>query len=149
MSWWEIVNLDCNRTPHFILLFSHNNATFILQQLKIKASGDFILSCCYKKICAFFQTALLYLKVISNIVGGNTYSERSIKMTSNQITKLYTTQSVKLCAEVVLRTSLKKKRISVFGGLSINEYYITKIASTTQHGDDTKGRNINYMSWIE
>ena len=33
--------------------------------------------------------------------------------------------------------------------LSINECYITKMASTKQQVDDTKGRNINYMLWIE
>ena len=47
---------------------------------KNKASGDFFsLSCCYQKNVIFFQTALLYLKVISNIVSGNNYWERHIK----------------------------------------------------------------------
>ena len=43
----------------------HNNTTFILWQLKIKASVE---SCCFQKFLESFQTALRYLKVISNIV---------------------------------------------------------------------------------
>ena len=31
-------------------------------------------------------------------------------------------------------------------GLSIIEWYIAKMVSTAQQADDTKGRNINYMS---
>ena len=41
-------------------------------------------------------------------------------MTSNQITKKYTTQSAKLPPEDVLTTSPKKEKIPVFGGLSID-----------------------------
>ena len=31
-------------------------------------------------------------------------------------------------------------------GLSITEWYIAKMVSTAQQADDTKGRNMNYMS---
>ena len=55
---------------HFSI--SHNNATFILRQMKIKASGGFFLSCCYETFEKYFQTTLLYLKVISNIASGET-----------------------------------------------------------------------------
>ena len=43
-----------------------------LMQLKNKALGEVFLSSCYKKFIKHFQTALLYLKVFSNIVSGNT-----------------------------------------------------------------------------
>ena len=51
----------------------------IMSQLKIKASGLFFLSCCYEKLVKYFQKTLHYLKVISNIVIGNTYWENIIK----------------------------------------------------------------------
>ena len=47
--------------------------------------GNFFLSCCYRKSVKYFQTAPLYLKVVSNIVSGNTYWERRTKMSSNQV----------------------------------------------------------------
>ena len=50
---------------------SHNNGRFILWQLEIKTPGEVILSCSYEKFAKYFQTALLYLKVTSNIVSGN------------------------------------------------------------------------------
>ena len=56
-----------------------------------------------------------------------------------------TTHSTKLHPEDMLRTSPKEIRISVFG-LTINYCYITIMTSTAQNVDDTKGRDINYMS---
>ena len=66
---------------HFRICY--NNPTFILWQMKIKASGEIFLSCCYQKFAKYFQTTLLYLKVICNIVSENTYWERRTKMWLN------------------------------------------------------------------
>ena len=59
------------------------------------------------------------------------------------------------CLEDVLKTSLygsiskakKRPRYKDLAfGLSINECYITKMASTAQQLDNTTGRNMNYVS---
>ena len=49
---------------------------------KIKASGDFFTVAATKNMF-FFKTALLYLKVISNIVSESIYWERRTKMSPN------------------------------------------------------------------
>ena len=53
------------RTGRIIYHFSisHNNATFILWQLKIKASGDFFLSRYYEKFVICLQVVQLYYKL--------------------------------------------------------------------------------------
>ena len=83
----------------------YSTAKFVLCQkkqkkktLKIKASGDLFYSCCYEKFVKYLQTALIYLKGISNIVSGNTYWESCNKMWSNQV-QMYTAHSAKLRPE--------------------------------------------------
>ena len=43
----------------------------------------------------------------------------------------------------VRKRNVQEIRTSVFG-LSINEYYVTKMVSTAQQVDNTKGKNVNY-----
>ena len=50
---------------------------------KIKASSDFFSVAATKNMYFFFKTALLYLKVISNIVSESSYRERRTKMSQN------------------------------------------------------------------
>ena len=42
---------------------SHNNATFILWQLKNQSFRQLFFSCCYEKYVFFSKTTLLYLKL--------------------------------------------------------------------------------------
>ena len=82
-----------NKSSRIVYLFSitHNNATFILWQLKTQSFRQPFYSCCYEKYVVFFllffvfffKTALLYLKVISNIVSESIYWERRTKMSPN------------------------------------------------------------------
>ena len=85
ISSWQWMLSSRRKSFRMVYHFSinHNNAMFILWQLKIKASGDFFLSCCYKKIVNYFQTGLLYLKFLSNTVSGNTYWGRRTNISSN------------------------------------------------------------------
>ena len=73
-SWyWTLSSRRKSFRIVYYFSISHNNVMFILWQLKIKASGNFFLSCSYEKFVNYFQTGLLYLKFISNTVNGNTY----------------------------------------------------------------------------
>ena len=81
---------------------------------KLKLRARLLSVAATKNLQKHFQTALLYLKVIPNIVRRNTYWERLTKMWSN-VVQMCTTHSTKLCPEDLLRTSAKEIRTSVFG----------------------------------
>ena len=78
MSSWHLRD-----NGRYLFSITHNNATFILWQLKNQSFRQLFFSCCYEKYVFFFKTALLYLKVISNIVSKSIYWGRRTKMSPN------------------------------------------------------------------
>ena len=70
---------------------------------KIITSGEIFLSCCNKIFVNFFQKELLDFKFISKIVKENTYGERRIQMSSDQV-GMYSTHLVKILPENFQRT---------------------------------------------
>ena len=56
---------------------------------KLRLQGNFSLSFCYKNFIIYFQIALLYVKVISNIVSGNSSWARRTKMSSKLSQDIY------------------------------------------------------------
>ena len=109
MSSWH--RRDNRRYPRkkssrivYIFSISHNNAMFILWQLKNQSFMQLFFSCSYEKYVFYFKTALLYLEVISNIVSDNIYWERCTKILPNQVW-MYTIHSLKIGLKDLLRTS--------------------------------------------
>ena len=125
---------------HFSI--SHNNATFILWRLKNKASGSFFLSCCYEKFVKYFQTELLYLKVISNIVSGNTYWERRTKMWSNYV---QTTHSTKVRPKDVPK---RDKYFCIWSQHQLRLYYENGLHSTAGWRYKGKEYELHVLNWI-
>ena len=122
MSSWQRTLSSRKKSSRIVYHFSinHNNAMFILWQLKNWSFRRLFFQLLLRKICIFFQTELHYLKVISNIE--NIYWGRCNKMSPNWV-RMYTAHSLKLrpenllgtsCPNGALRMSLKRSYVVLY-----------------------------------